>query len=302
MRADRSTPTSRRAYGAISGPHSPVPQPASSTSRLFDASRRFLQHLRDQRGRAVQPAWRAWSRSWRRSCRTSVSTNASDARGGTSRPEQAASMCRAMGSSGSSSSHSSKTSTALSTSPSVQCASASSLRASGSFGLQRDDLREADGRFVRPLLAVQQDAEVVVRVRVLGIDANGGSIRRFGFDHLALCPQDHTEIVVRVGMIRIERDRALGTRRSLRPARVDPAGRSPDCCASPPARARARGSSRSARPPARSAPADGRALLRNATRRHSRARRRGCCGRCPPRPPTARSAAARWRSRSLRPG
>ena len=58
--------------------------------------------------------------------------------------------------------------------------------------------------FVRPLLGVQQDAEVVVGVRVLGIDANGDSIRRFGFDHLALGPEDDAEIVVRVGMARIE--------------------------------------------------------------------------------------------------
>src|SRR6266511_2136389 len=65
---------------------------------------------------------------------------------------------------------------------------------------QRDYLREADSRFVRPLHAVQQNAEVVVRVRVFWIYANGGSIRRLGFDHLAFGPQDDTEIVVCVGM------------------------------------------------------------------------------------------------------
>ncbi len=74
---------------------------------------------------------------------------------------------------------------------------------------ERDDLAEADDRFVRPLLAVQQDAQVGVRVRVLGIHANGGSIGRFRLDRLALRPQQDAEIVVRVGMIRIERNRAL---------------------------------------------------------------------------------------------
>ena len=81
-----------------------------------------------------------------------------------------------------------------------------------SFGVlrpERDDLAEADDRFVRPLLAVQQDAQVGVRVRVVGIDANGRSIGRLRFNRLALGPQDHTEIVVRIGMIRLERDRAL---------------------------------------------------------------------------------------------
>ena len=135
--------------------------------RRLDA--RVRQHPRHQRRGAVQQLARAWHRSWRRSCRRSVSTNPSDARAGTSRPEHAASMCRAIGWSGSSLSHSSKIATALSTSPSVQCASASSLRASGCFGLKRDHLAEADDRFVRPLLAVQQDAEVGVRVRVLGV-------------------------------------------------------------------------------------------------------------------------------------
>ena len=73
---------------------------------------------------------------------------------------------------------------------------------------QRDHLREADRRFVRALLAVQQHAEVVVRVRVLGIDANGVAIRRFRFDRLAFRPQDDAEVVVRVGVARLERDRA----------------------------------------------------------------------------------------------
>ncbi len=79
----------------------------------------------------------------------------------------------------------------------------------GMLRTQRDDFREAHGRFVRPLLAVQQDAEVVVRVQVLWIDANSGSICRFRFDHLVRGSQDNAEIVVRIGMVRIECNRAL---------------------------------------------------------------------------------------------
>ena len=44
---------------------------------------------------------------------------------------------------------------------------------------------------------------------MLGVQANGDSIGRLGFDRLALRSQDDTEIVVRVGVIRIECDRAL---------------------------------------------------------------------------------------------
>ena len=44
---------------------------------------------------------------------------------------------------------------------------------------------------------------------MVGIDANGGSIRRFRFRRPALRPQDDAEIAVRVGMIRIDRDRLL---------------------------------------------------------------------------------------------
>ena len=74
---------------------------------------------------------------------------------------------------------------------------------------ERDDLAEAGDRFLRPLLAVQQDAQVGVRIRVLRTHANGGSIGRLRLDQLALRPQDDPEIVVRIGMIRIERNRAL---------------------------------------------------------------------------------------------
>ena len=158
---------------------------------------------------------------------------------------------------------------------------------------ERDDLGEAERRLARPLLAVQQDAEVVVRVRVVGIDADRGSIRRLRLDDPSLRPEHHAEVVVRVGVLRIECDRALVRARSPRPARADPAGRSRGCCASPPARARARDFARSARRPRSLS----RLLMGEHARevqrvRHGRARLRGCCGRSPQRPPTARSAAA----------
>ncbi len=80
---------------------------------------------------------------------------------------------------------------------------------------ERDDLTEADDRFLRPLLAVEQDAEVGVRVRVVGARANGGSIGRFRFDRFALRPQEDTEIVVGIGMIWIECNRVLTCRDRL---------------------------------------------------------------------------------------
>ena len=74
---------------------------------------------------------------------------------------------------------------------------------------ERDDPGEADGRLVRPFLAVQQDTQVVVRVGVLGIQVNRSSICLLRLHHPSLRPEHHTEIVVRVGVLRIERDRAL---------------------------------------------------------------------------------------------
>ena len=55
---------------------------------------------------------------------------------------------------------------------------------------------------------MQQNAQVVVSIRVFWIYANDGSIRRLGSDQLAFGPQYDTEIVVCVGMVRIECDRA----------------------------------------------------------------------------------------------
>jgi hypothetical protein len=58
----------------------------------------------------------------------------------------------------------------------------------GMFGPQRDDLAEADRRLTSALLAVQQDAQVLVRIRMRGIDADGRPVRRFGLDWIVLCP------------------------------------------------------------------------------------------------------------------
>ena len=83
------------------------------------------------------------------------------------------------------------------------------------FRPEGDDLEEADGRFARPLLAGQQDAEVGVGVRMLRAHANRGTIRRFRFDHPALRPQEDPEVVVRVGVIRVERNRPPARRDRL---------------------------------------------------------------------------------------
>ena len=113
-----------------------------------------------------------------------------------------------------------------------------------------DHLGEADGRLVRTLLAVQQDAQVVVGVRVLGMEADRGSIRRLCFLESALRAQHHTEVVVGIGMTRIECDRALVRRRcSLQLESIlqdDPEVAVPVC----PRPARARDSARSVRLPA----------------------------------------------------
>ena len=81
--------------------------------------------------------------------------------------------------------------------------------------LERDDLREAERRFALALLAVQQNAEVVVRVRVVGVDANGRSIRRLRFDDLSFGSQHDAQVVVSVCVIRVECDRLLVRRGRL---------------------------------------------------------------------------------------
>src|SRR6266508_1282872 len=87
MRADRSTPTSRRAYGARSGPHNPVPHPASSTSRLFDASTSGSARIAATRAGARYDSLASLESKVAAKLSKVISTNASDARGGTSRQE-----------------------------------------------------------------------------------------------------------------------------------------------------------------------------------------------------------------------
>src|SRR5215472_11496722 len=110
-------------------------RPASSTSRRCECSRQESSTIAATSVGARYDSLASFDSKLAAKLSNVVSTKPFDARSGTSRPVQAASMCRAIGSPGSSSSHSSKISTALSTSPSVQCASASSFRASRCFGL-----------------------------------------------------------------------------------------------------------------------------------------------------------------------
>ena len=100
--------------------------------------------------------------------------------------------------------------------PSVQCARASSRRASGSFGLSVMTFENREP-LPRPLLRVQQYTEVVVRVRVFGSYANRGAIGRFGFGDLSLRPEHHTEILCAFAWFGSSAIRA-DMRRSHRPA------------------------------------------------------------------------------------
>ena len=72
---------------------------------------------------------------------------------------------------------------------------------------QRDDLREAERGLARPILRVQQDAKVVVRIRVFGIDTNRRPIGSLGFGQFASCSEHHAEIAVRIRVARIEGNR-----------------------------------------------------------------------------------------------
>ncbi len=203
-------------------------------------------------GRRASPAS---TRSSRRSCRRSARRSRSEARAGTSRPVHAASMWRAIGSSGSSASHSSKIRIALSTSPSVQCASASSRRASGCFGRSVIALqKQATASSVR-FSPFSRTPRFVYASMCSGFEPDRGPIRGFGLDRLAGRPQQHAEVAVGIGVPGIERDRAvIGRDRLVQPAALleddaeiaVPVG---------PVRERAPGSSRSARSPSLAAPA-----------------------------------------------
>ena len=82
MPADRSTPTSRRAYGATSGPHSPVPQPASSTSRLFDGARPESSSIAATSAGARYDSFASFDSKLAAKLSKVASTNPSDARAG----------------------------------------------------------------------------------------------------------------------------------------------------------------------------------------------------------------------------
>ena len=98
---------------------------------------------------------------------------------------------------------------ALSISPSVQCASASSRRASGCFGRSVINPAETGDGLLAAFQAVEQDAEVGVRVDMLRVEPDGRPVRRLGLDRLARRPQQHAEIAMSIGVSRIEDDRAL---------------------------------------------------------------------------------------------
>ena len=74
---------------------------------------------------------------------------------------------------------------------------------------EQDHFAEARDRLLRPLQPVQEDAEVGVRINVIGIQANGCSIGVFGFDRVTRRAQQYAEIAVCIGVIRIERNGPL---------------------------------------------------------------------------------------------
>ena len=169
-----------------------------------------------------------------------VSTKAFDARSGTSRPVQAANMCRAIGFPGSSSSHSSRILVASTDLAQRAVRQRQQLARFGVLRPERDHLAVARRGFLGPLQPVEQNAEVGVCVDVLGIQPDGCAIRGFRFDRLSGCPQQYAEIVVGIRVARIDGYRAPIRTDCGSPACRSIARRCRDCCASPldPARAR----------------------------------------------------------------
>ncbi len=169
MRADRSTPTSRRAYGATSGPHKPG---AAAGIEHVEALRRLdtrvRQHRRDQRRGAVRQlrelGVEAGGEAVEGLFDEPVRRPRRDVAAGARREHvQRDRMVR------------------LLLEPFLEDLhrlvdlaerAVRQRQQSPRFGVlrpERDDLAEADDRFVRPLLAVQQDAEVGVRVECSGL-------------------------------------------------------------------------------------------------------------------------------------
>ena len=83
-----------------------------------------------------------------------------------------------------------------------------SLRASRCFGRSVIALQKHATASSFRLQRREQDAQIGVGIDVLGVEANGGPIRGFGFDRSARRPQQHAKIAVRIRMIGIERNRA----------------------------------------------------------------------------------------------
>ena len=80
---------------------------------------------------------------------------------------------------------------------------------------ERDHLREAERGLPAAPEAVEQDAEVVVRIGVVGVDADRRSIRRLRVGDASLRTQDDAEVVVRVRVLQVERDSPLVRRDRL---------------------------------------------------------------------------------------
>jgi hypothetical protein len=74
---------------------------------------------------------------------------------------------------------------------------------------ERDHLREGARCLAPAAEAVQQDAEVVVGIGVVGIDADRRPVRRFRIGDASQRTEDDAEVVVGVGVARVELDRAL---------------------------------------------------------------------------------------------
>ncbi len=93
------------------------------------------------------------------------------------------------------------------------------------FGMlrpERDHSAETGDGFSRALQAVQQDAEIRVRVDVLRIQLDRGPVRRFGLNRLLCRAQQHAQIAVGIRVARVQgngavigRDRFVQTTRLL---------------------------------------------------------------------------------------
>ena len=210
MPPDRSTPTSRDAYGASSGPHSPVPQPASSTSSRCSARQsRVGERGRDELRARGTTGFPAWLQSWLAKASNVLSTNAFDARSG-----YVVTGC------GGQHVHGDRITRLLLepfgedlhgavhlTQHTVRQRKQSSPFTM--FRLQGDDPGEALGGLYRSVQSVEQDAQVRVRVDVTGIQADRRSIGGFGLLRPACRAQHCAEIVVRIRMTRVECDGSL---------------------------------------------------------------------------------------------